>query len=239
MRKKLLLPLLFLAMMATLTACKKNDSISHEDDRITIKADITSEGGDLSVASATEDAKEDESEVISYEVKTELYEKDQISIEYPVLEGNIPNIDQLNSTLYEENMGGVEYLTDFYTLEQKIEIKEQSDEIISIVCKGYCTYNNASYPLAIFTAFNIDVKNGTFIEFQDHEQVSEKVNNKEFEILDLPEGMDLEAAKDEVVMNYNLSSAFPMYYIQDGVEYYMVPVSHESGDNMTIVLTEE
>ena len=136
MRKKLLLPLLFLAMMATLTACKENDSISHEDDRITIKADITSEDGDLSVASATEDAKEDESEVISYEVKTELYEKGQISIEYPVLEGNIPNIDQLNSTLYGENMGGVEYLSDFYTLEQKIEIKEQSDEIISIVCKG-------------------------------------------------------------------------------------------------------
>lgn len=238
MRKKLILPLLFLAMMATFTACNDKDSIStDEDDRITISTDTTSVD-DSSDDASTEDG---DSQVITYEVKSEIYERDNISIEYPVLEGNIPNIDTLNDTMYNANMEGVEYLTDSYTYEQTIEVKEQSDEVLSILCKAYNKYSTASYPVALFTTFNIDVKTGTMITFEEQERegIYEKVNSREFEIVDLSEGMDVEEAKDEAIMNFNLSSAYPMYYIQDGVNYYLVPVSHESGDYMTITLTEE
>ncbi|MBQ4524373.1 MAG: hypothetical protein IJA10_15750 [Lachnospiraceae bacterium] len=238
MRKKILLPLLFLAMMSTFTACNDTDSISgDDDDRITISTDTTSKdesSDDLS----TEDGN---SEVVTYEVKTEHYERDNISIEYPVLEGNIPNIDTLNKTIYDENMEGIEYLTDSYTYDQTIEMKEQSDEILSILCQAYNMYSSASHPVALFSTINIDVKTGTLIEFEESnlDEFSKKINNREFEIVDLMEGIEVEEAKDEIIMHFNLSSGYPMFYIQDGIYHYVMSVNHALGDYMTITLTTE
>lgn len=238
MRKKLLLPLLFLAMMATFTACNDTDTISgDDDDRITISTDTTSKD-DSSDDLSTEDG---DSKVVTYEVKTERYERDNISVEYPVLEGNIPNVDTLNTTIYNENMAGIEYLTESYTYEQTIEIKEQSDEVISILCQAYNMYSSASHPVALFSTINIDVKTGTLIEFEEsnREAFMEKINNREFEIVDLMEGIEVEEAKDEIIMHSNLSSGFPMFYIQDGVYHYVMSVNHALGDYMTITLTTE
>ncbi|MBQ3513088.1 MAG: hypothetical protein IJA32_04730 [Lachnospiraceae bacterium] len=238
MRKKILLPLLFLAVIATFTACKDTDSISNdEDDRITISTDTTSMD-DASDDSSTEDGN---SEVVTYEVKTEVYKKDNISVEYPVLEGNIPNVDTLNSTIYDQNMAGIEYLTDSYTYEQTIEIKEQSEETLSILCEAYNMYNTASHPVALFSTINIDVKTGKMIEFEESklDEFSKKINNREFEIVDLMEGIEVEKAKDEIIINHNLSSGYPMFYIQDGVYHYVMSVNHALGDYMTITLTTE
>lgn len=236
MRKKILLPLLLLAMMATFTACN-DDDLSSDDDRITISTDTTSIN-DSSDDVPTEDVT---SEVITYEVETEIYERGGISIEYPVLEGNIPNIDTLNTTIYDQNMEGIQYLTDSYTYKQKFIIKEQTEDTLSILCQAYNIYSTAGQPVALFSTINIDVKNGTMIEFDElqRDEFSTKINNREFEIVDLMEGVEIEEAKDEIVMHFNLSSGLPMFYIENGIYHYVMPVNHALGDYMTITLTTE
>lgn len=238
MRKKIRLPFLLLIMMATFTACNNEDSISSDgDDRITIVTDSTSMEGSSEDSSVPDET----SESVVYEVKKGHYEKDSISIEYPILEGNIPNVDTLNTTINEESMEGIEYLTDSYTYEQTIEIKEQTEEVLSVLCQAYNMYSGASHPVALYSTINIDVKTGKMIELKKEElgEVSQKINDREFEIVGLMEGVEVEDAKDEIIMHFNLSSGYPMFYIQDGIYHYVMPVNHAIGDYMTITLTTE
>lgn len=235
MRKRIVLPLLFVTLMTTMVACKDKDEMS-QDDRITISTDTV---GDVSSEDITE--QEESKEDITYEVKKEYYKKDNISIEYPVIEGNIPDVDALNQSIYDENMSGIEYLTDSYTYDQTMEIKEQSNEVLSVLFQAYNMYSTASHPAALFNTINIDVKTGKRIEFEKDkfEEFSNKVQNKEFEIIGLIEGIEVEQAKDEIVMHFGMSSGYPMFYIQDGVYHYVMPVNHALGDYMVITLTTE
>lgn len=237
MRKRLLLPLLCVVVLASFTACNGKNSVSgDEDERITISTDTASKEDASDDESTSEDQDDKE---ITYEVKKEVYKKDQITIEYPVLVGNIPNVETLNELMYENCTAGMEYLTDSYTYEQTFEVMEQSDEVVSILCKAYNMYSNASHPVALYSTMNIDVKTGTVISLDEAQeaQIHEKIGNKEFEIVDLMEGVEVEEAKEAILQEFLPSSAaYPIFYIRDGVYYYLMPVNHALGDYMTITL---
>ena len=114
---------------------------------------------------------------LSYSIKWENYEYEgnsdtvMIAIDYPVIEGEIPNIELLNDVIAEE----IDYFEEYYAEYSKYMLPE---EIFAVYSEGYVTYMDEEVMSVVFSeniytdywvdcglyCVNIDMENGVILE---------------------------------------------------------------------------
>jgi hypothetical protein len=171
------------SVVMILTACSTDKRDTPKDVE---KTPISTEN-DVKTPDATENVVTtpgtDESDVPvsdkEYELVSENYKVDNISINYPKIT-NLTNAElenKINELIKNEALKIVKYASgdgSNNTMDMNYEIKYKGDDSISIVYKGYVHILDAPYPVELFFTTNLDIINAKKINLSDMVSVNDK-----------------------------------------------------------------
>ena len=148
---------------------------------------------------------EEEEVVDSYQMKTAIYEKGSLSIQYPQLMQMVDRDKelQLNERLKQD---GINYITQFedddIPLNMKYQVIENSQDRLSILYTGH--YNGGMYPTHLLFTTNLNIKEGKKIKISDVYPINEKFLEqfRQSSYIDWENPTSPNTAKQEAVVDY-------------------------------------
>lgn len=256
MKRKLLVLLMVVCVLCV--ACgKKDDTDTTKKDDSSVNNNVSNEEKkDDTDTNKTDDSNEDnngsseEKKEIKIVSKDYAYDEEYVSykVTYPQLEEDVNGI---NEVITKFAMGTADMLgydkpeyneeLDLYeerTIEEKYEIKFQSDDVLSIAITGYFNIKSAAHPSSTARVLNIDLQTGKEIDINekyviDEEFVDKMLGRGQEQLDEEVYEYIVEQGRDKIV-EY-CKSAGTIYITEKGLGIYYETI-HALGDYAEIVV---
>ncbi|MDF2821198.1 MAG: hypothetical protein K0R15_1639 [Clostridiales bacterium] len=166
MKHKLVMLVCTVALVIGMTGCKGKPEIIDKEPQNTVTTTIEKEPEETITKTPDE---------VDYKIENKTYSKDQIRVVYPRISGleNVELEEQVNRVLEEFATKNIENYSEDDTYEMDFEVVTQTNEMISIIMRGYQNVVGAAHPSAFVGSLNVDLVNGKIVRLADIENVDE------------------------------------------------------------------